>query len=139
MGETYLYQPELSARLRVLKERRRSYPGGVPVAGRNPTRRKYWMPHPVLPGLGDSRENGKFIDVANLLLCWDFETEGDLESFQLRVVHTTEPGHYGDAVRCNFEIGIEPGGGIFEYRSFAGSDDPVDFFNIHIDKDENEA
>ena len=51
--------------LRYLKERRVTYPGGVPAAGRAPSRRAYWAPSlfgpPGLPG-------GRL----NLLLLWDY-------------------------------------------------------------------
>ena len=134
-GQTFLYHPHLNARMRILKERRNTTPGGIPTAGYSPTRQQYWSA--PLPGLDDSHPA---FNPTNLLLCWDYASNENLEDFQLRVVHTLEPGRFGEAVKCDFMVDIEPGGSIYNYRSFRGSDDPEDFFtSINLDEDENEA
>ena len=43
MGQLYLTAKDLGLTLRMLKERRRTYPQGVPVAGRNPARQRAWQ------------------------------------------------------------------------------------------------
>lgn len=47
MGQLLLSHGELNMEMQFLKERRRTYPGGVPIAGKNATRRGRWINQPL--------------------------------------------------------------------------------------------
>ncbi len=132
MGQLFLVHPELGLRLRVLKERRKMDRRAVPHAGRNPVRRRAWQaPLPELSVAGSQP--------VELLLLWDYAKSDQVGVvFTLRIVHTTEPGHYGQAIQCDLELEVEAGGSIFETLSFAGDDDVEDFFHVDIDQAEND-
>lgn len=137
-GQTYLSNQGLNAKMRIVKERRRTYPGGVPPAGSSPARRKEWAATQPIEGLVIPGYENMPLEPLNLLLCWDYASGNRGTDFLLRVVHTLEPGSYGESVKCDLVIDIEPGGGIQEYRRFGGSDDHEDFFEtIDIRKEEN--
>lgn len=133
MGQLYLTAADLGLTLRMLKERRRTYPQGVPVAGRSPARQNAWqaqlplqMPYPSARPL------------AELLLLWDYAPAVEGEStFTLRIVHPVEAGVYGRAVRCDLDLSVQAGGTIFENLTFGGDADEEDFFRVDIDQDEN--
>jgi hypothetical protein len=129
MGQLTLINPNAGLRLRVLKERRETYPGGVPTAGRSPKRRAYWQaPLFLMPG-------GRSGRLAELLLLWDYaSTKRVAEGFTLRVVHPTEAGVYGRVVRCDMDFAVLPGGTVFETLVFQGDEDHVDFFATEIDE-----
>jgi len=117
-------------RLRFLKERRRTYPDGVPVAGTSAARRQQWL-QPLLVS-DQAAVRGRA--VAELLLLWDYRiVEDRRDGFSLRVVHPMEPGMYGRAVRCDVDFAIEAGGSLFENLNFAGDHDPVNFFDVEVD------
>lgn len=135
MGQLLLQQPDLGMEMRFVKERRRSYPGGVPHAGKNGARRQRWTQDPL-----DFDIPGAPIDVinpVNLLLCWDFASRETLDEFRLRIVHTLAPGSYGAEVPCDLILDVEDGGSIFSRLKFAGSDDDEDFFKVEISEEEN--
>lgn len=132
MGQLYLTSDDLALTLRVLKERRRSYPGGVPVAGRNPARRSAWQA-PLPLDVPDDDEP----PLCELLLLWDYSRgDGDRSGFTLRIVHTVEAGVYGRGVRCDLDLAVQPGGTIFTNLAFTGNDDHEDFF-VEVDSREN--
>lgn len=134
MGQLLFHHPELSMELRFLKERRRTYPLGVPPAGNNKTRREVWTDVPF-EGLHVVRPKGKPVQ---LLLLWDF-LEGDLDRFTLRVVHTVAPGIYGKPVPCDLILDVRDGGEIYKRLEFTGSPDEEDLFAVEIDQEENES
>jgi hypothetical protein len=135
MGQLLLQQSELGLEMRFVKERRRSYPGGVPTAGSNSARRQRWTQGPLDFLIPDAPQS--VINPVNLLLCWDFASREKLDEFRLRIVHTLAPGTYGAAVPCDLILDVEVGGNIFSRLKFAGSDDEEDFFNVEITEEEN--
>lgn len=133
MGQLLLVHRELGLHIRILKERRKTYPQGVPAAGRNPARRAHWQaPLPTLDAAS--------LPKIELLLLWDYSKSEDAGvAFTLRIVHTTEAGVYGKPVKCDLDLEVVSGGTIFETLSFAGDDDREDFFSeVEIDKAEND-
>jgi hypothetical protein len=133
MGQLTLEHAELKLDMRFLKERRRTYPGGVPVAGRNPARRERWINQPLdieMPGASPAAAP------LSLLLLWDF-VDGDLDEFSLRIVHTLAPGVYGAKVSCDLILDVQVGGSIFARLTFAGDAEDGDLFadtTIEIDE-----
>lgn len=135
MGQLLLQNAEMGMEMRFVKERRRSYPGGVPTAGKNHARRARWTQEPldfVVPGAPSS-----MIQSTNLLLCWDFPSSRNLDEFCLRIVHTLAPGTYGTAVPCDLILEVGDGGSIFTRLKFSGSDEDEDFFKVEISEEEN--
>ena len=136
MGQLLLRQPDLGLEMRFVKERRHSYPGGVPTAGTNQARQTWWTQGRLDLDLGPSPDES--MNPVNLLLCWDFAPQ-TLDEFRLRIVHTLAPGSYGSAVPCDLILDVEDAGNIFSRLKFAGSQDDEDFFKIDIRKEENES
>ncbi|MFC6155385.1 hypothetical protein [Kribbella jiaozuonensis] len=134
MGQINLVNKQAGLQLRVLKERSRTYPGGVPTAGRSPKRQEYWTaPLFLMPG-------GRSGRLSELLLLWDYASVQKVaEGFTIRVVHPTESGDYGRKVRCDMDFAIMPGGTVFETLVFQGDEDPVNFFDAEIDEVEDDA
>ncbi|MHA7132526.1 hypothetical protein [Oerskovia turbata] len=137
MGQLTLGHEGHNLELRFLKERRRTYPGGVPIAGRNASRRGKWInqeldlqvPHSAAPDQ----------EPYSLLLLWDFIGAG-LDKFSLRIVHTLEPGVYGKEVPCDLILEVEHGGSIFSRLSFGGDPENHDLFEgntIQLDEGEH--
>ena len=127
MGELYLRQPSAGLLLRVLKERRKTYPGGVPVAGSNQARRVYWGQNyqPTLPIPGFSA----VVKPLNLHLLWDLINGKDIEQgFTLRIVHTTEPGVYGFPVHIDLSVELDATTNPWANIQFLGDDQMADFF-----------
>lgn len=135
MGQLLLQQPDLGMEMRFVKERRRSYPGGVPTAGKNFARRQRWSQDPLDFEIAGASKS--VVNPVNLLLCWDFVCRESLDGFRLRIVHTLAPGTYGAAVPCDLILDVEDGGSIFSRLKFAGSDDDEDFFKVEISEEEN--
>lgn len=135
MGQLLLQHVERGMEMRFVKERRLSYPGGVPHAGRNQARRQRWTQDPLDLEFAGAPNN--VINPVNLLLCWDFASRTTLDEFRLRIVHTLSPGTYGAAVPCDLILDVEDGGNIFSRLKFAGSDDDEDFFRVEISEEEN--
>ncbi|MDR0285417.1 MAG: hypothetical protein LBI33_11115 [Propionibacteriaceae bacterium] len=133
-GQLHLVQADSGLLLKVLKERRRTYPGGVPPPGYNRTRREYWRNEPlqpVLPGMPRLLPTDGW---TNLLLLWDLVDAMDIDQgFTLRVVHTLTPGSYGSNVPIDLSVPLDASGGLWESLQFPGSDDSEDFF---VDVDE---
>lgn len=130
MGQLLLDDVESGLGMRVLKERRHTYPGGVPVAGKNRSRQAHWTQPPLFGP--DASPDPAQIEV---LLLWDLkDPERVDEGYTLRLVHTLEPGRYGRPVACDLSINIKTGGSLFSTLRFQGDDEPQDFFEVHIDE-----
>jgi len=137
MGQLYLRHPVAGITLRLLKERRRTYPGGVPLAGHNRARRQYWS-QPVVAGLVIPGQLAAHEDAEDikLLLLWDLVNVDDLDAgFQLRVVKPVSPGRFGSAVPLDFSLPLTAGGGAWESLVFPGDDDYQDFFQIDTEEE----
>jgi hypothetical protein len=132
MGQLMLSHPELAIDLRFLKERRRTYSGSVPAAGRNPARRRAWSGDIAFPFEVESTEPER----TTILWVWDFvgEPHDEDTGFTQRLVHTIAPGTYGRAVPCDLSLDLLPGGGIFDRLEFAGGEDSTDFFHVQLDE-----
>ncbi|MGL4743129.1 MAG: hypothetical protein ACRCXL_01880 [Dermatophilaceae bacterium] len=130
MGQLLLNHADLDLEMRFLKERRRAYPGGVPVAGSNGARRGRWVNDPL-----DLMLPAQPADAAQhlpLLLLWDFTDPRVRDEFTLRIVHTLAPGIYGRAVPCDLIVDVQDGGTIFSHLRFPGSPEDDDFFVIEV-------
>ncbi|UBH24919.1 hypothetical protein KW076_01590 [Micrococcus porci] len=134
-AQTLLVNPAAGIEMRFLRERRRSYPGGVPVAGHNAARREAWSQSPLPFTLSGDPSTQEAIDEIILLLLWDMTTDGDI---QVRVVHPLEPGVYGRAVPVDMEFQVQPGGTLFSRLSYEGDDQNENLF-AHIDRADNEG
>lgn len=135
MGQLKLEHREHGLELRFLKERRRRYPGGVPVAGGTRARRDKWINQQLdlqIPQVSTKEAN------TSLLLLWDF-VESDMDRFSLRIVHTLEAGVYGKSVPCDLILEVKDGGTIFSRLSFAGAAEDEDLFDNAIELDEEEG
>lgn len=135
MGQLCLTHPELNMRMRFLKERRRTYPGGVPIAGKSQARRDQWRNVPLDLAFPDGATD--MGDLIELLLLWDFLKADSLEEFRLRIVHTLAPGIHGHAVPCDLILDVNDGGSVFSRLEFSGSPEDDDFFVIEIDEEED--
>jgi len=132
MAQLKLEQPEHGLELRFLKERRRTYPGGVPVAGANRARRDMWMNQELdlkIP------QDASRVAPTSLLLLWDF-VGSDLDRFTLRIVHTLEAGVYGKLVPCDLILEVKDGGTIFSRLSFVGDPEDEDLYGNAVEIDE---
>lgn len=138
MGQLLLHQKDLNLKLRFLKERRRSYPNGVPPAGKNKARRDAWVALPLdFAVLGAASPKAAPV---RLLLLWDFLDAQTLDQFTLRIVHTLAPGFYGKSVPCDLILDVQDGGEIFKRLAFRGSADQHNFFErVDVDETENES
>lgn len=134
MGQLKLNHSEIGLEMLFLKERRRAYPNGVPVAGKNKARRQVWADVPI-DNLDLSAPQG---DPARFLLLWDF-LDGSLDQFTLRIVHTIAAGVYGKAVPCDLILDVNDGGEIYKRLEFTGSPDNDDLFAVDVDEKENES
>lgn len=135
MGQTILLNADENLEMRLLKERRRTYPGGVPVAGSSDTRKGAWRQAPLgfpVPGLPLSH------DRVRLLALWDLAIKDEGPVVALRVVHTLAPGRYGSKVPIDLSYEIKPSGGIFDTLQFRGDAQDEDLF-ADIDREENEG
>jgi hypothetical protein len=142
MGQLLLRNTDLNLETRFLKERRTSYPNGVPTAGGNQARRKVWADLPLdldLLSLAADSKARRRVGPIQLLLLWDFLSPEALEEFTLRIVHTISPGVYGEAVPCDLVLDVKDGGEIFKRLEFNGSLDDHDFFGVEIDEGEGES
>lgn len=135
MGQLLLAHGEMNLEIRVLKERRATHPGGVPVAGSNNTRRRAWQADrlDLIWPSSSSRGGvvigpGSPVELVRLLLVWDFVPGTRLQQFTLRVVHTIGAGIYGRAVPCDLILDVKDGGEIFTIRDFAGAAEDYDLF-----------
>lgn len=138
MGQLLLTNTDLDLEMRFLKERRRTYPGGVPTAGNNQARRQQWTSEPLdlrLPEPASVTD----ADPVRLLLLWDFLDAQTLDQFALRIVHTLAPGLHGHAVPCDLIVDVNDGGSIFSHLKFPGSPEDDDFFMVEIAEEENES
>ena len=136
MGQLVLHNMDLGLDLRFLKERRRTYPGGVSPAGRNPTRQHAWREPEALPFTDEELEALTAVEtVTTVLWVWDFDGEPeDLKGgFTQRLVHTVEPGAFGRAVPCDLSLDLLPGGKIFDRLAFTGGQHETDFFAATVE------
>lgn len=135
MGQLSLVHSDLNMEMRFLKERRRTYPGGVPIAGKTQARRERWISDPLdIAWPNGTTDMGEPVE---LLLLWDFLTAETLDEFQLRIVHTLAPGVHGRAVPCDLILDVNDGGFIFSHLRFPGSPEPDDFFSVEIAEEED--
>lgn len=136
MGQLLLEDNDSGLCLRVLKERRHGYPGGIPPAGYNAARRLAWQePLPVFTDVVKSPPA-----TASLLLLWDLRNSHTIDDgYTLRVVHTLAPGVFGQAVPCDLSIDIKPGGELHSRLQFRGGDDPENFFLVDVDEVEDQG
>ena len=137
MGQLMLSNKEHGIDLRFLKERRRTYPGGAPPAGRNPSRIAAWSNRDTpLPSLG--AQDFEVEEKQRTTILWVWDLVGSLAeehpAFTQRLVHTTAPGAYGRAVPCDLSIDLLPAGGIFDRLEFAGGETDTDFFRVELDE-----
>lgn len=138
MGQLLLAHPHLGMEMQFLKERRRTYPGGVPTAGKNKGRRQRWSNDPLDLHLPAAKADGTH--PVRLLLLWDFRDARTLDQFTLRIVHPLEPGVYGRAVPCDLILDVNDGGEIFKSLEFTGSPDEDDLFGfVDVDEEERES
>ncbi|HEY8722168.1 hypothetical protein [Pengzhenrongella sp.] len=129
MGQLMLASPENQMIMRFLKERRRAYPGGVPVAGSSTARQQYW----------DLDGGGRSDWEANLLLLWDYIPVVDgIWGFTLRIVNTIESGIFGREVRCDLNLDVVGGGEIFDNLEWQGDEQEQSFFNVEVDPAAND-
>ncbi|MEJ5946959.1 hypothetical protein WDZ17_16820 [Pseudokineococcus basanitobsidens] len=133
MGQLLLQHQDLELNLTFLKERRSSYPGGVPTAGSNTARRNKWLNPPLDIALPEPPIEGE-ADACQLLLLWDFAAND--EGFTVRIVHPRGPGVYGEAVPCDLVLELKPHGQIYTRRRFEGSADEEDLF-ARVDREDN--
>lgn len=138
MGQLLLSNDEHGIDLRFLKERCRSYPGGIPTAGRNPARRAAWSNRDTpLPTLEDG-DTFTAVEEERTTILWTWDLVGSLAqdppAFRQRFVHTTAPGVYGRAVPCDLSLDLLPTGGIFDRLEFAGGESEHDFFSVELDE-----
>lgn len=124
MEQLLLRHPDSGLVLRFLKERRRTYPGGVPTAGSNRARQKIWH-----QGALDLGIPGPDLGRVTCLLVWDLRDPANLEDgFTLRLVHTLSAGTYGRAVPCDLSLELLPGGEIHDRLAFTGDNEDTDLF-----------
>ena len=135
MGQTFLRSAQENLEMRLLKERRRPPPGGVPVAGSNEARRDAWRQPPLgfeIPGQPLSDET------VRLLALWDLTQNDEGLVVSVRVVHTLAPGVFGSKVPVDLSYEIKPTGGIFDMLQFRGDPQNEDLY-ADIDREENEG
>ena len=129
-----IYIQNEGVRLRYLKERRATYPGGVPAAGHSTARRAYWAPTLFDPELSDVDD-----DVMNLLLLWDMQDVANEEAgFVMRVVHTIGTGSWGRATPIDLSVDLSPALGIEKHLRFNEEPQETDFF-ADLSADEEQA
>lgn len=133
MGQTILTNAQENLELRLLKERRGAYPGGVPVAGASNARKRAWRQEPFGFVAESQRATSEQV---RLLALWDTAEDG--AAVKLRVVHPLVPGIYGSKVPIDLSYEIVPSGGIFASLEFVGAAQDDDLF-AEIDRDENEG
>jgi hypothetical protein len=140
MGQLLLEQPDLGLQWRFLKERRSGYPGGVPIAGRNPKRRQVWSSDELDLRLPQPSEVPGPPQMTTQLWVWDFDGAPDnpKTGFTQRLVHTLEPGVYGRAVPCDLSLDLLPQGGILDRLTFQGTDENTDFFSVELAETAND-
>ncbi len=139
MGQLLLVNEEHGIDLRFLKERRRSYPGGIPIAGQNRARRAAWSNRDSpLPTLEDG-DAFTIVEREHTMILWTWDLVGTLAqdppAFRQRFVHTTAPGVYGRGVPCDLSLDLLPSGGIFDRLEFTGGEAKHDFFStVELDE-----
>lgn len=124
MVQIYLCDDESGIRLRYLKERRATYPGGVPAAGHNQARRCYWQ-----PPLFDCPESNGCPSPTNLLLLWDYLDSTQREDgFSLRIVHPVAPGRWGEKTPIDLSLNIPNSDYMESGLEFKSYPEDTDFF-----------
>jgi hypothetical protein len=140
MGQLSLEKHDAGIDIRFLKERRRTYAGGTPPAGRNPARIRAWSNGSIhtwssqddpLAGLPLAVNEP---EVSRLLMLWDSQARAAEDAgFTLRVVRPMAPGRYGRRVPLDFSLDVLPGGTIFDNLEFRGDPQHEDLFAAEID------
>lgn len=139
MGQTILVSPDRRVTLRLLKENPNVHPGGVPCAGHNAARQAAWRQDP-LPSLSLTLHPGIAAVTTECLLLWDCAWDEGDPRVSTRVVHTTEPGRYGDRVPIDLSFRIDPSGSMYDQLVFDGAAEMEDLFpNINQKDNEGDA
>ena len=130
MGQIIFINSEAGLNVDFLKENRRVHPGGIPPAGSSKSRRQRWATPATLfelDGIHHTRA-----DQIDLHFAWDYGRDAneavDLNTFQSRILHTTEAGQFGRPVGCNFFFNILPNGELHTTKRFDGDAAEEDFF-----------
>ena len=127
-GQIVLAHEDLGITLRVLSESRVTA-NGVPHAGHTSARRDAWtVVQPTLFAMPTSIRADR-----RLLLLGRF----DLLEPSLRIVRPISPGKYQGNVPCDYGLVLRPAAQSWDDRSFAGSDEHEDLFNVNISKEED--
>ena len=125
--------------MRVLKENRRLFPGGIPVAGRNDARRAYYQQMSLEDMLftGDSCEDAPL----NLILLWEWiDVENRKQGVDLRLVHTIGAGRWSASpVPVDLSIPIVSDVGFYSNLEFETTEETQDFFATQIAAEENDS
>lgn len=133
MGQTLLVSDDFQ--IRFLKERRRTYPGGTPPAGRNHARRAFYY-QPKLLNFDDVTTHLDIPMKERLLLLWDYghpETGPELE---LRMVRPIEGGTFGRVVPIDLSVPLNDL--LTEIKFISADEEDLDLFSVEISKEENE-
>ncbi|TFH52812.1 hypothetical protein E4J66_06260 [Actinomyces viscosus] len=116
--------------LRYLKERRSTYPGGVPAAGHTAARKTYWE-QPLFTQFkeGEWAQPEEPVRTTNLLLLWDYLSPADADSaFTMRIVRPTGAGQYGRCTPFDISVDLAPSLGLEHGLRFRGDADDTDFY-----------
>ena len=137
MGQLLLRDQQTGLVLRFLKSPS-SQPDGIPQAGHNRARQHLYRQPPLpLSTSGPFNANSGLAGVT-LLLLWSYQdATRRTEGFDLRIVHTLEPGAFGRTTLCDLDL-VVPRGGILreEDLRFAVSEEEEDLFLIDVPADE---
>lgn len=132
MGQTLLVSSDYQ--IRFLKERRRTYPGGAPPAGRNHARQAFYYQPPLLD-LNDVKDRLDIHERERLLLLWDYGDPEQGAEIELRLVRPIGPGIYGEKVPTDLSVPLN--GLSTEFRFVGANEEDLDLFSVEISKEEN--
>lgn len=131
MGQTLIVNENYQ--LRFLKERKRTYPGGIPPAGRNAARRAYYRQYqPKIPGLSDLEGLAGGHTRENLVLAWDYVNVDSVDEISLRLVRPIEPGKFGEAVPIDLVVPLDT---MPDQWEFIGGEEELDMFKVDISEE----
>ena len=137
MAQLLLEDQQTGLELRFLKSPF-SQPDRIPHAGQNQARRRTWSQRPLpLAAPGQLIVDTGLAGVT-LLLLWSYQDATQrTEGFDLRIVHTLEPGAFGRATVCDLDL-VVPRSGILreEDLRFVVSEEEEDLFLIDVPADD---
>lgn len=144
MGQLLLVDRRTGMTVRFLKAPY-SQPDRIPHAGQNPARRGAWTNRSLQSALPSLGREGALAHVSGLkdetfLLIWAYVNPDErTDGYDLRIVHTREPGAFGKATRCDLDLTIPRGGHINQDNlRFVSSEEDEDlFFDIPGESDED--